>query len=139
MSSASAQGKPMPKRSNPQSISFDTGENKMFRRLMTLKTSATGAMVSAAVALSTVAAWADDAPAAAPAAAAAAAAPPPPSGAASAVLALNAGDTAWMLTSTALVLLMTVPGLALFYAGMVRKKNILATAAQSFAITALVT
>jgi Amt family ammonium transporter len=54
-------------------------------------------------------------------------------------LALNNGDTAWMLTSTALVLLMTIPGLALFYAGMVRKKNILATAAQSFAITALVT
>jgi len=54
-------------------------------------------------------------------------------------LALNSGDTAWMLTSTALVLLMTVPGLALFYSGMVRKKNILATAAQSFAITAMVT
>ena len=54
-------------------------------------------------------------------------------------LALNTGDTAWMLTSTALVLLMTIPGLALFYSGMVRKKNILATAAQSFAITALVT
>jgi Amt family ammonium transporter len=54
-------------------------------------------------------------------------------------LALNNGDTAWMLTSTALVLLMTIPGLALFYAGMVRKKNILATAAQSFAITAVVT
>ncbi len=43
-----------------------------------------------------------------------------------------------MLSSTALVLLMTVPGLALFYAGMVRKKNVLATAAQSFAITALI-
>ena len=48
------------------------------------------------------------------------------------------GNTAWMLTSTALVLLMTIPGVALFYAGMVRKKNVLATAAQSFAITALV-
>jgi Amt family ammonium transporter len=56
-----------------------------------------------------------------------------------AALQLNAGDAAWMLTSTALVLLMTIPGLALFYAGMVRKKNILATAAQSFAITAVVT
>jgi Amt family ammonium transporter len=44
-----------------------------------------------------------------------------------------------MLTSTAFVLLMTIPGLALFYSGMVRKKNILATAAQSFAITAMVT
>jgi Amt family ammonium transporter len=52
---------------------------------------------------------------------------------------LNAGDTAWMLTSTALVLLMTIPGLALFYAGMVRKKNVLATMAHSFATTCLVT
>ncbi len=52
---------------------------------------------------------------------------------------LDKADTAWMLTSTALVLLMTIPGLALFYAGMVRKKNILATIMQSFGITALVT
>jgi Amt family ammonium transporter len=50
-----------------------------------------------------------------------------------------AGDTAWMLTSTALVLLMTIPGLALFYGGMVRRKNVIATVAQSFAITAVVT
>src|ERR1700744_1606227 len=52
---------------------------------------------------------------------------------------LNSGDTAWMITSSALVLLMTIPGLALFYAGMVRKKNILATAAQSFGATAIIT
>lgn len=52
---------------------------------------------------------------------------------------LSAGDTAWMLTSTALVLFMTIPGLALFYGGMVRKKNVLATTMQSFAITALMT
>ena len=52
---------------------------------------------------------------------------------------LDTGDTAWMLTSTALVLLMTIPGVALFYGGMVRKKNVLATVMQSFAITALVT
>ncbi|MBI4083492.1 MAG: ammonium transporter [Candidatus Lambdaproteobacteria bacterium] len=52
---------------------------------------------------------------------------------------LDTGNTAWMLTSTALVLLMTIPGLALFYAGMVRKKNILGTAAQAFAVTCLVT
>ncbi|MEO2217978.1 ammonium transporter [Chromobacterium vaccinii] len=52
---------------------------------------------------------------------------------------INSGDTAWMLTSTALVLFMTIPGLALFYGGMVRKKNVLATLMQSFAITALVT
>jgi Amt family ammonium transporter len=52
---------------------------------------------------------------------------------------IDSGDTAWMLTSTALVLMMTVPGVALFYAGMVRKKNVLATMMQSFAITCLVT
>ncbi len=51
---------------------------------------------------------------------------------------ISAGDTAWMISASALVLLMTVPGLALFYAGMVRKKNMLATMAQSFAICALV-
>jgi Amt family ammonium transporter len=51
---------------------------------------------------------------------------------------ISSGDTAWMMTSTALVLLMTVPGLALFYGGMVRKKNVLATLMQSFAITCLV-
>src|SRR5665647_1542295 len=51
----------------------------------------------------------------------------------------DSGDTAWMLTSVALVLMMTIPGLALFYGGMVRKKNVLATVMQSFAITALVT
>ena len=49
--------------------------------------------------------------------------------------ALDSGDTAWMLTSTALVLLMTIPGIALFYGGMVRKKNILGVVMQSFAIT----
>src|SRR5262245_8960324 len=63
----------------------------------------------------------------------------PAAGAAPAVSALNTGDTAWMLTSTALVLMMTVPGLALFYGGMVRKMNVLATVMQSFAVTCLVT
>src|SRR5918995_2776810 len=52
---------------------------------------------------------------------------------------IDTGDTAWMLTSACLVLLMTIPGLALFYAGMVRKKNVLATMMQSFAITGIVT
>jgi Amt family ammonium transporter len=51
---------------------------------------------------------------------------------------LDSGDTAWMLTSTALVLMMTIPGLALFYGGMVRKKNVLATVMQSFAVTCMV-
>jgi Amt family ammonium transporter len=50
---------------------------------------------------------------------------------------IDSGDTAWMITSSALVLMMTIPGLALFYGGMVRKKNVLATMAQSFATTAL--
>src|ERR1700722_10485274 len=51
---------------------------------------------------------------------------------------IDSGDTAWMLTSTGLVLLMTIPGLALFYAGLVRRKNIIATAMQSFIIACLV-
>jgi Amt family ammonium transporter len=59
--------------------------------------------------------------------------------AAPAASALNTGDTAWMLTSVALVLMMTIPGLALFYGGMVRKMNVLATVMQSFAVTCLVT
>ncbi len=51
---------------------------------------------------------------------------------------LNSGDTAWMLTATVLVLLMTIPGLALFYGGMVRSKNILSVMMQCFAITGLI-
>lgn len=94
----------------------------------TLKTTGRAAASLALVALSTVAAFAQEA--AAPATAAAPAAPAP---------ALDTGNTAWMLTSTALVLMMTIPGLALFYGGMVRKKNVLATIMQSFAITCLVT
>jgi len=77
------------------------------------------------------------APASAPAADAAPAAPTAPFSVDSSKI--NSGDTAWMLTSTALVLFMTIPGLALFYGGMVRKKNVLATLMQSFAITCLVT
>ncbi len=49
---------------------------------------------------------------------------------------LDTGDTAWMLTSTALVLMMTIPGLALFYGGMVRKKNVLSVLMHVFAVTA---
>ncbi|TPM24477.1 ammonium transporter [Mesorhizobium sp. B2-2-2] len=82
----------------------------------------------ALAALGSVAAFAQEA---APGAAAAAPAAPTP--------VLDTGNTAWMLTSTALVLMMTIPGLALFYGGMVRKKNVLATVMQSFAITCLVT
>jgi Amt family ammonium transporter len=50
---------------------------------------------------------------------------------------VDAGDTAWMIAATALVLMMSIPGLALFYAGMVRKKNVLATMAQTLAAVAL--
>jgi Amt family ammonium transporter len=87
------------------------------------------------------------APAAAPAAAAPAAAPAPPPPACDATAkppvlekcTPNSGDTAWMMTSMALVLMMTVPGLGLFYGGMVRKKNVGDTVMTSFAITCLVT
>jgi ammonium transporter, Amt family len=68
-----------------------------------------------------------------------AAAPAPAAPAAAAPWKPDSGDTAWMLTSTALVLMMTIPGLALFYGGMVRRKNVIATVAQSFAITCVVT
>jgi Amt family ammonium transporter len=50
---------------------------------------------------------------------------------------LNSGDTAWMITATALVLFMTIPGLSLFYAGLVRAKNVLSVLMQCFALTAL--
>ena len=50
---------------------------------------------------------------------------------------LNSGDTAWILTSTALVLFMTIPGLSLFYAGLVRSKNVLSVLMQCFTICCL--
>lgn len=69
-------------------------------------------------------------------------APSPPAtkevAAAQPVARIDSGDTAWVLTSTALVLLMTVPGLALFYGGLVRRKNALGTIMQSFIILALI-
>src|SRR5919201_1684854 len=51
---------------------------------------------------------------------------------------IDAGDTAWVLTSAALVLMMTAPGLAFFYGGMVRRKNVLATVMQSFILMAVI-
>ena len=62
-----------------------------------------------------------------------------PAMAADAAPKLDSGDTAWMLASTALVLMMTIPGLAMFYGGMVRRKNMLATMMQSFTVCCLVT
>jgi Amt family ammonium transporter len=95
------------------------------------------------LAFSIPAAWAEDAPAASSESAAAAAAAAPAAAPSAPILVgtdkISAGDTAWMLTSTALVLMMTIPGLALFYGGMVRKKNVLATLMQSFAIACVVT
>src|SRR5215208_7161727 len=58
---------------------------------------------------------------------------------AAAAAAQSAGDNAWMLVCTALVLMMTGPGLALFYGGLVRKKNVLATMMQSFMMMAIIT
>jgi Amt family ammonium transporter len=80
------------------------------------------------------------APAATPQAAPAAAEAPPPACDAKTLTncAPNSGDTAWMLTSMAIVLMMTIPGLALFYGGMVRKKNVGDTVMTSFAITCLI-
>jgi Amt family ammonium transporter len=87
------------------------------------------------------AATAPAADAAAPAEAAAAPAAEAPAAAAPAAAAAtpNKGDTAWMLTSTALVLLMSVPALALFYGGLVRKKNMLSVLIQVFVVFSLIT
>ena len=98
----------------------------------TLKTAARSALLGtlALGALGTIAAFAQEAaPAAADAAAAAPAAP---------AFTVDKGDTTWMLTSTVLVLLMTIPGLALFYGGLVRAKNMLSVLMQVFTITAVV-
>jgi Amt family ammonium transporter len=88
---------------------------------------ATAASAPAATASAPVATAAVAAPAATPAAAPA----PPPK--------LDKGDSAWMLTSTALVLMMTIPGLALFYGGMVRRKNVLGMMMHSLTATVIVT
>jgi ammonium transporter, Amt family len=119
-----------------------------------LKTKLSRLIVLGLLTFSIPAAWADDTPAsaasaaqaaapaaaeAAPAAADAAAAAAPTEPQLIGTDKISSGDTAWMLTSTALVLMMTIPGLALFYGGMVRKKNVLATLMQSFAITCVVT
>jgi ammonium transporter, Amt family len=100
----------------------------------------TAALLSQPVQAQTAPAPTPDATAAQPAAPAQAA-PAPPACDAKTLTACtpNSGDTAWMLTSVALVLMMTVPGLGLFYGGMVRKKNVGDTVMTSFAITCLIT
>ena len=122
----------------------------LFRRLCSIA-ALIAPLLLLSVAVPTTASFADDAapaaaaPAADAAAAAAPAAPPACAGNTDPKLAVlekctpNSGDTAWMLTSMALVLMMTVPGLGLFYGGMVRKKNVGDTVMTSFAITCLVT
>ncbi len=101
----------------------------------------------ASFALAQTAAPPTSAPAVAPAVTAATSATPPPTpptgspgapGSIDAQAKINSGDTSWVLTSSALVLLMTAPGLALFYGGMVRKKNVLGTIMQSFIILCLI-
>jgi len=114
---------------------FDTGENSMFMHFNLKKLF--GALGVVLLLMSPMLAFSDEATA--PGTPAPAASAPAPAPAPAAAPKLDSGDTAWMLTSTALVLLMTIPGLALFYAGMVRSKNVLATMMQCFAITALVT
>jgi len=117
---------------------------KKLLALFTLVASLSGLSVpvfadDAASAAAPAAAMAAPAPAAAPDAAATAAAPAagaPKCG--DKGFDCNKGDVSWMMTSTAFVLLMTVPGLALFYAGMVRRKNALSTVMQSFSIFCVV-
>jgi Amt family ammonium transporter len=83
--------------------------------------------------------WAQDSPAAEAAPAAAAPAPAAPAPAAEPAPTLNAGDTSWMMTSTVLVILMTIPGLALFYGGLGRSKNMLSVLMHVFTIFSLIT
>jgi Amt family ammonium transporter len=102
-------------------------------------TSATTATAATATASSSASASASASTSAAPAAAAVAT-PAVPATAAPAVAATpNKGDTAWMLMSTALVLLMSVPALALFYGGLVRQKNMLSVLIQVFVVFSLIT
>ncbi len=103
---------------------------------------ALGLLLGICLSVSTFNASYAQAPAAAPAAPAAAPADAGPPACSAKVLTEctpSSGDTAWMLTSVALVLMMTIPGLGLFYGGMVRKKNVGDTVMTSFAITCLIT
>lgn len=105
---------------------------------LSLLTGGTAVLAQAPAASEPVAAAAADAPAAAPAAPAADAAAPAPAAAAAPAPKIDSGDTAWMLTSTLLVILMIVPGLALFYGGLGRSKNMLSVLVQVFVIFSLI-
>src|SRR4051812_6017488 len=146
---ASAPAKPMPRRSEPAHLTLRTGVNIMkFKKSSRagLLALACGLLLAAFVSLFFIEASLAQAPATPPAAAEPAAAAPAADAAPPACDAKvqtnctpNSGDTAWMLTSVALVLMMTIPGLGLFYGGMVRKKNVGDTIMTSFAITCLIT
>ena len=88
--------------------------------------------------MGSVAAMADTPPAAPAAAAAATPAAADAAPAAAPAPVPNKGDTAWMIVATALVILMTIPGLALFYGGLVRSKNMLSVLMQVFVVTSLI-
>jgi ammonium transporter, Amt family len=106
-----------------------------FKKLAGLWTLASGGLIGLCVTLASTSSFAQSTDAAP----AAAATPPACSATVLKACTTNSGDTAWMLTSMALVLMMTIPGLGLFYGGMVRKKNVGDTVMTSFAITCLVT
>jgi Amt family ammonium transporter len=109
------------------------------RRTSTVKQLTLGAIALLIVGATATTVLAQSAPPAAPAGNASTATPAPAAApAAPAPSKIDKGDTAWILTSSALVLMMTAPGLALFYGGMVRSKNALATLMQSFIIMALI-
>src|SRR6516225_9869206 len=124
--------------------STDRSETMKFKKLIRagLLVLALGLLLGICFSVPTFDASYAQAPAAAPAAPAAAPADAGPPACSAKVLTEctpNSGDTAWMLTSVALVLMMTIPGLGLFYGGMVRKKNVGDTVMTSFAVTCLVT
>lgn len=106
--------------------------NKLFFIQKAVHKKAIALMILVFACLFNVVAWADTASAVETSTTAA------PAAVAAPEVVLDHGDTAWMITACALVLFMTIPGLALFYGGMVRKKNVLATVMQSFAITCLI-
>jgi len=109
--------------------------SRVVRSLSLVVVLATLALLPLGAALAQQATPAPAAPSATASPAPAAAAPAP---AAPGAPKVDSGDTAWVLTSSALVLMMTAPGLALFYGGMVRRKNVLATLMQSFILMALI-
>src|SRR4051812_38132984 len=146
---ASAPAKPMPRRCERAHLILRTGVNiRKFKKSSRagLLALACGLGLAAFVSLFFIDVSFAQAPAPPPAAAEPAAAAPAADAAPPACDAKvqtnctpNSGDTAWMLTSVALVLMMTIPGLGLFYGGMVRKKNVGDTIMTSFAITCLIT